>query len=208
MMILQRFLLRLTILSAATVLSHGQTWKQIGPNPISGSNNPNLPSANTSGMVTDIAIDPSGSKDSNIYIGTSAGGVWKTTNGGASWSPTTDSQPFPSIGAISLDPSHPSVVYAGIGGPYCCFGGGGIYRSSDAGGNWSLLDPGSIFVGLTINRIVQPVSGTLIVATNSAFTSRFPAELALEITRPGLTTDNRSPLQLHRGVLQTVTSQI
>jgi hypothetical protein len=70
------------------------------------------------------------------------------------------------IGAVSLDPSNPSVVYAGVGGPWCCFSGGGIYRSTDAADHWTLLNPNGIFSTVVINRIVLPTSGTLLVATN------------------------------------------
>jgi photosystem II stability/assembly factor-like uncharacterized protein len=163
---LAKFLAILAVLSICVNVSHAQSWKQIGPNPIQGNGYSTLPNATVSGSVTDIAIDPSGSTDSTIYIATSAGGVWKTMNSGASWAPTTDSMPILFIGAVSLDPLHPSVVYAGIGGPWCCFSGGGIYRSGDAAGRWTLLNPNGIFTSVVINRIVQPKSGTLIVATN------------------------------------------
>jgi len=43
------------------------------------------------GQVNAIAIDPTDS--STIYIGASDGGVWKTSDGGGSWSPVSDSAP-------------------------------------------------------------------------------------------------------------------
>jgi len=110
-----------------------QTWTQIGPAPIEGNAFSNLPNATVTGMVQDIAIDPSGSTDSTIYIATTAGGGWKTTDGGAHWSDKSSSMPVLFIGAIKLDPGNPSTVYAGVGGAYCCLSGGGIYRSDDGG---------------------------------------------------------------------------
>src|SRR5271170_6938492 len=160
------FLSLVAFLAIASV-GQAQTWNQIGPAPIDGSRYSTLPNATLSGTVTDIAIDPSGSVDSTIYVATAAGGVWKTTDGGSSWSSTSDSTPILFMGSVSLDPSNPSVVYAGVGGPWCCVSGGGIYRSIDAADHWTLLNPNGIFTGVVINRIVLPASGTLVVATSN-----------------------------------------
>jgi photosystem II stability/assembly factor-like uncharacterized protein len=108
--------------------SSGQ-WKLIGPKPISDGTN------HYSGQVSAIAIDP---RDSNkIYIGTAAGGVWKSTNGGNTWTPLTDDQPLSAIGSLALDPSNPDVIYAGTGSQF--YAGGGILKSTDAGATWTLL---------------------------------------------------------------------
>jgi photosystem II stability/assembly factor-like uncharacterized protein len=74
------------------------------------------------------------------YFGAVAGGVWKTTNGGASWTPIFDKEPDPSIGAIAIAPSDPNVIYVGTGEP--CFRGDitygdGMYKSVDAGKTWT-----------------------------------------------------------------------
>jgi photosystem II stability/assembly factor-like uncharacterized protein len=164
-----RILLILAAFSALSVVSQAQVWKQIGPDPFkdNGAFARDTPNATLSGLVSDIAIDPSGSTDSTIYIATAAGGVWKTTDGGSNWSPLTDSVPAAqTMGVVALDPTNPLIVYAGVGGWYCCAGGGGIYRSADGGQTWSVLNPNGIFTGIGINRIVLPASGTLLVATN------------------------------------------
>ena len=41
--------------------------------------------------------------------------MWKTTNGGTTWTPLTDRQASTAIGSIALDPSNPSTIYAGTG---------------------------------------------------------------------------------------------
>src|ERR1019366_8390291 len=71
-----------------------------------------------SGEVTDITIDPSGTADTNLYIATNDGGIWKTTDGGSNWIPTMDSMPSLSMGAVAVDPANPKIVYAGSGNPY------------------------------------------------------------------------------------------
>ncbi len=153
-------------LSFAAV-THGQDWQQIGPEPIQGEGFSNLSYASAAGSVTGIAIDPSGSQDSTIYIATSAGGVWKLANESPTWASKSKGMPILFMGAIALDPSNPSTVYAGIGGPWCCFSGGGIYRSTDGADDWKLLDPNGIFTNVNISAIVLPASGTLLLGTNN-----------------------------------------
>ena len=74
------------------------------------------------------------------YFGAAAGGVWKTTNAGVSWTPIFDGELNPSIGAIAVAPSDPNVIYVGTGEP-CLRGdityGNGMYRSLDAGKTWT-----------------------------------------------------------------------
>src|SRR5581483_11596053 len=74
-----------------------------------------------------------------FYIGTAGGGVWKTTDAGRTWQPTFDTMPAASIGAITIAPSNPSVIYAGSGqvaARYDVAAGNGMYRSDDAGKTW------------------------------------------------------------------------
>ena len=50
------------------------------------------------------------------YVGTPAGGIWKTTSAGVTWFPIFDQfQNVDSIGAIQAAPSDPNIVYAGTG---------------------------------------------------------------------------------------------
>ncbi len=60
--------------------------------------------------VTGIAGDPE-----TYYFGSVAGGVWKTTNGGLTWTPMTDKTGIMSVGAIAVAPSDPNVIYVGTG---------------------------------------------------------------------------------------------
>jgi photosystem II stability/assembly factor-like uncharacterized protein len=85
------------------------------------------------------------------FLGTTGGGVFKTTDGGLTWLPVTDSTRMAgSIGAIAVAPSDPNVVYVGTGespprgnvSP-----GNGLYRSTDGGRSWrpaGLADAGQI----------------------------------------------------------------
>src|SRR5215471_5109532 len=59
----------------------------------------------TSGRIADIAVHPT---DKSIwYVGTAAGGVWKTTNNGISFAPVFDGEGSFTIGAVVLDQKNP-----------------------------------------------------------------------------------------------------
>ena len=131
-----------TRLAPAIAASPG-TWSFVGPQPVA--NDVNSPSnyGNVSGRVTSIAVDPAVS--GTAYAGSAGGGVWKTTDGGAHWTPTTDSQMTGAIGAVATAPGgtgQPSVVYAGTGEDNLCGDcqiGFGVLKSTNGGTSWSLL---------------------------------------------------------------------
>ena len=69
-----------------------------------------------------------------FYFGAVAGGVWRTTDAGATWVPLTDDTPISSVGAIAIAPSNPSIIYVGTGeaaprGDMTY--GDGVYKSTD-----------------------------------------------------------------------------
>ncbi len=74
------------------------------------------------------------------YFGGTGGGVWKTTDGGQSWKNISDGYFGGSIGAVTVAPSDPNVLYAG-GGEVTIRGnmshGYGIWKSLDAGETWT-----------------------------------------------------------------------
>src|SRR5207248_7260317 len=86
-----------------------------------------------------LAVTGVPSQPNTYYFGAVAGGVWKTTDGGASWQPMSDKYPFWSVGAIAVAPSNPSVIYVGTG-EACIRGdityGNGVWKSLDGGRTW------------------------------------------------------------------------
>jgi hypothetical protein len=96
----------------ATASEH---WVNIGPAPMRDSII-GRHKVSVSGRTTALAVDPRNS--SVIYLGAAQGGVWKSTDDGASWTPLTDDQPSLAVGALTLDPRNPDVVWVGTGEPH------------------------------------------------------------------------------------------
>jgi len=90
-----------------------------------------------SGNITALAIDPQ--RPTTLYAGTSDRGVFKTTDGGASWGATglTNVE----VWALAIDPVTPTTLYAVSGWQYY-FGASyqKLYKSTDGGANWDLIN--------------------------------------------------------------------
>ncbi|HEX9080755.1 MAG TPA: sialidase family protein, partial [Holophagaceae bacterium] len=90
------------------------------------------------GRVSDLAVDPA--SPDTFYVGLATGGVWKTVNAGATFTPIFDKQPVASIGAVAVAPSDPKVVWVGTGegnDRNSSGWGNGVYRSTDGGATWT-----------------------------------------------------------------------
>ncbi|MFQ5629205.1 MAG: WD40/YVTN/BNR-like repeat-containing protein [bacterium] len=73
------------------------------------------------------------------YAGAASGGIWKTVDGGLNWKPVFDKQPVHSIGALTVAPSDPEIVWTGTGETFIRSNvsiGNGIWKSTDGGENW------------------------------------------------------------------------
>ncbi len=93
-----------------------------------------------SGRITDLEGHPA--NDRIIYAGTAGGGVWKSNNGGASFTSIFDDY-AQSIGVVRLDPSDPDkTIWVGTGETWTRNSvsvGDGLYRSTDGGVNWKKI---------------------------------------------------------------------
>lgn len=88
------------------------------------------------GRVTALAIDPN---NSNIlWMGAANGGVWKTTNGGTTWTPLGDDWALMGVSAIEIDPNDSDTVYVGTGDAHGFDTAGfGIRKTTDGGATWN-----------------------------------------------------------------------
>ena len=113
--------------AATDPMLRGFVFRSIGP-------------ATMGGRVDDIegAIDD----PLTVWVGFATGGLWKTTNGGRTWTSMFDAMPNSSIGDIAIAPSDARIVYVGMGEPnnrQSSTIGNGVYVTRDSGGSWTHL---------------------------------------------------------------------
>ena len=130
-------------------------WTGVGP-------------GNVGGRIRSMVIDPA--TPATIYIGGVAGGVWKTTNAGATWTPLTDLLANLAVCSMAMDPKNSSVIYAGTGEGYYnvdAVRGAGIFKTTNAGTNWTQLASTANADFYYVNKIVVSpnVSSRLYAAT-------------------------------------------
>jgi photosystem II stability/assembly factor-like uncharacterized protein len=92
------------------------------------------------GRIDDFAVVES--NPNIVFVGVAAGGVWKTTNNGTTWTPVFDKEAVSTIGDIAIAPSDPSVVWVGTGEPnnrQSSSWGDGAYKSLDGGKTWQKM---------------------------------------------------------------------
>src|SRR5262245_65997511 len=80
----------------------------------------------TAGRIASTAGIPG--DPTTYYMGSASGGVWKSTDSGATWEPVFDEQQVQAIGALAVSPSDPRQVWAGTGEAW-------VIRDSDIGGD-------------------------------------------------------------------------
>jgi photosystem II stability/assembly factor-like uncharacterized protein len=153
------------------------SWTPVGPNTVP--NNETGYMQNGIGRINCIAFHPS---DPNTYfVGVAQGGLWKTTNNGASWTPLTDNLPITRISDICIDPGNPNTMYISLcdfeyidfnlmvgGAKRNTSSGLGVYKTTDGGNTWA---PTALTFQLSngdaslIRRVlVNPVNSNKVVA--------------------------------------------
>jgi hypothetical protein len=120
---------RVAFQPTAFQLSDDNGWVALGP-------------GNIGGRTRALAINPGNPE--MMYAGSSGGGVWKTLDGGATWSPLTDLLPSIAVDTLAMAPNAPDTLYAGTGEPTGSVArrGAGIFKTQDGGATWNQL-PGT-----------------------------------------------------------------
>lgn len=130
------------------VNAQSSAWTFVGPHVI--------PTASGgSGRLNCMAFDPT--NQNTIWVGAACGGLWKSTNGGLSWSSNTDLLPALSISEIVFDPSNPQVMYIATGDKY------GIYYNYETWGQYSAGILKSTDGGVTWNSTGFPITNKTVI---------------------------------------------
>jgi sugar lactone lactonase YvrE len=110
--------------------------------------------------------------DGNWFAGTADGGVWRSSDRGGHWTPTFDSMPSLSIGALAVNPADGS-LWVGTGEANTSqdsYAGTGVYRSTDDGASYTRLGDtaggANPIAGRTVFQIAFAPDGTAYAATN------------------------------------------
>src|SRR5439155_27062426 len=98
---------------------------------------------------TSMVVDPRDQSGNTIYLGAANGGVWKTVDGGANWTPLTDYQTdrngnaaAPAVASLAISKTQPDILYAATGIADHSFDSRpsvGVLRTSDGGRTWTLF---------------------------------------------------------------------
>ena len=177
--------LALALTLAGPAAAQTPVWIEQGPNGIRNNGNQEniTPNSTVSGAVTGIALDPLNAN--NVVISTVNGGIWRSTDAGASWTPTTNAASFTSmgVGAVAYDVTDSNVLVAGYG-RYSSFGGAGgaqagVLRSTDGGATWAPINGAA---GMMRQHQVEGVfaaGSTIVVSTSFSDTNNAYGNIGL-----------------------------
>ncbi len=164
-----RAIVSCAILLASTV-THAAPWQPLGPAPIV--NGP------FTGRCSAVTASPT---DRGLYyVAAASGGVWRSRDGGLTWTPLTDDMPAAAIGSLVMDPNDESIIYAGTGEANFAnhsLYGLGVYKSTDGGNSWTILAEGT-FAGRTFSKLIISHADSQTLYASIMHAGGFPARNA------------------------------
>ena len=152
---LQQALTQKSRLAPAEVLP----WAERGP-------------GNVAGRARGIVVDPDDPTDKTWFIGTVGGGIWKTTDAGATWQWLTPDFPVLSTSTIVMAPSNHDILYVGTGESFYnvdVINGDGILKSTNRGASWTHLasTAGNPAFNNVARILVDPTNANLVLAATT-----------------------------------------
>ncbi len=154
---------------------NGTSWTPIGPAPIPNGQTQGGP-VPVSGRTISIAVHPT--NPDIVYAGTAQGGLYRTLDGGTTWTAIFDTALSLAIGAVAIAPSSPSTVFVGTGESgfsIDSYFGVGVYRIDNADTIPTLNGPfnsdgvSDIFTGRSISELVVHPTDPNIIFVGSTF---------------------------------------
>ena len=151
--------------------SASPTYESLYNSSVTKTNWTHMGPLNVGGRTRSLLIQvDSASSIHTLYAGGVTGGVFKSTDGGESWKALNDLMPNINVNTLAQDPKNNNVIYAGTGEWYGGFKGAGIFKTEDAGANWTSLDNSSDI--WFVNKIVvSPNNSDVIYAATSGIGS-------------------------------------
>lgn len=129
------------------------TWTQLGP-------------SNSGGRTREIVIHPT--NPSIMYAAAVSGGVWKSTDAGATWAPLADLMGNLAVNSLAMDPGNPAILYAGTGEGFYnvdSVRGSGIFKTTNNGTSWAqLAGTNNSNFHYVNDLLVSPLSSTRVYA--------------------------------------------
>lgn len=136
-------------------------WQLMGPTQVPGN-------GGGAGRLSAIAFMPGNTQ--TIFVGAPAGGLWKSTNYGATWTPMTDQLPTLGVSDIVIDPNNTNTIYIATGDrdagdTYAV----GVMKSTDGGITWNNTGMNwNITQARTVNRLIMhPANSQILIAACS-----------------------------------------
>lgn len=140
--------------SGGTIANSRWTW--LGP-------------GNIGGRIRTILIDPTSTN--TMWVGSVSGGIWKSINGGTSWSVVDDFMANLAVSTLVMQPNNSNSMYAGTGEGFYnadSIQGAGIFKSTDHGTTWTQLASTNNSDFYYVNRLaISPDSSTILAVTGS-----------------------------------------
>ena len=111
--------------------------------------------------ITVNQVFVAGVAPSSVFVGTT-GGVFKSTNGGMTWTALNSGLTDLGVSSLAVDPTDPAILYAG--------GSSGVFKSTDGGQTWALASNGLVLGFATVTEIViDPTNPDVIYAATGVF---------------------------------------
>jgi CUB domain/Divergent InlB B-repeat domain/Secretion system C-terminal sorting domain len=145
---------------ATRLQSRAATWQLVGPR--------NTPTDGGNGRVNGIKVHPTNSN--LLFASTPAGGLWKSTNGGTSWTAITDAIAVLGATDVAFDPTNPDIMYLATGdGDAADTRSTGVYKSTNGGATWAATGLNfTLSQGATLSKIlVHPTNSQILLTAGN-----------------------------------------
>jgi PKD repeat protein len=163
-------------------------WSIIGPI--------GKPTGGGAGRLNFIRFDPTNSN--TIWVGAPDGGLWKTTNGGTSWTTNTDQLSTIGVSDVAIDPTNTQTMYLATGDSDGSDTWSiGLLKSTDGGNTWNTTGlTWATNLGRTIGRVLVNPSNPqtiLVFASNGIHRSTNGGSTFTQVSTTGVSDGEFKP---------------